>query len=100
MQMTTRSRDERQEKTRDEISDAGLRTRIFGRGRRTAVGKVRQSEQLFPDEISLSAGLARAREIFSVTAKKEKEEKMNETRRLMAGRVRTREKSSGDSAAR
>lgn len=34
-----------------------------GGGRRTDVGKVHQPEQLFPGEISLSAGLARARDI-------------------------------------
>lgn len=34
-----------------------------GGGWRTTVGKVRQPEQLFPGEISLSAGLVQARDI-------------------------------------
>lgn len=113
-EMATRSRDERERKTRDEISGAGLRARIFGRcgeegggrgggGRRTDVGKVHQPEQLFPGEISLSAGLVLARDIQRNIGQKEEGregEKMNETRRLMARRVKAREKSSGDSAAR
>lgn len=78
-----------------------------GGGRRTTVArKVRQPEQLFPGEISLSAGLVQARDIHRNSGQRRKGgrggegEKMNKTRRLMARRVKAREKSSGDSAAR
>jgi len=78
------------------------RYEIFGAELRDSVGKVYKPEQLFPGEISLSAGLCKLA-IFSITVVKgEKRGRRDERKAEIDGEasVRQEKSPSGDSAVR